>query len=212
MGGHRGGAFAADLTVRKFPLYLRELERMLPVREALGECARRVNRKVYLLGHEGDPALARMGSTIVVVALCFNGPSGELLVGNAGDSRAYLWRDGNLRLLTRDHTVANRLAEAGLLEADELKDHPESHVLTMYLGQLPDLSLDFANPIPLQNGDVVLVCSDGLSGSVPDQEIGSILGSAKSAEHAVQLRRSRKLTHLCLPEVTHLQYRIQSPL
>lgn len=184
IGGHKGGAQAAEIANQELPIELRKSDPALPVGEALREAVRHVNRTIYQLGYAGHAELAGMGTTIAIAALCF--ARGELYVINAGDSRVYIYRGGVLKLLTRDHTVASQLQDAGLISADQARDHPGGHVLTKSLGQTPELSLDPSEPVPLQPGDAILLCSDGLSAYLPGERIAQFLGGASNPDDAVR--------------------------
>jgi hypothetical protein len=89
-------------------------------------------------------------------------------------------------LLTKDHTVAAQLLEHGLLKGPQVRSHPEAHVLTRSLGQAEEISLEFAEAIALRQDDAVLLCSDGLSGTLEDGEIASILAAQTDLNATVQ--------------------------
>lgn len=110
------------------------------------------------------------GTTLVTAALCGD----RLLVCNVGDSRAYLLRDGRLRPLTQDHTVAAARYRAGTISEDELAKSPEQHVLYQALGSAGDLDADLVD-VRLARGDVVVLCTDGLTGVVDDGAITQTL-------------------------------------
>ena len=98
MGGHQGGAVASDMVAKRFRFHLdAAAETTIPVAEALQQAAMRVNDEIYERGHAGDPAVAGMGSTLVVAVLRRSPVGQEVIVANAGDSRAYLLREGVLR-------------------------------------------------------------------------------------------------------------------
>ncbi|HVR00542.1 MAG TPA: protein phosphatase 2C domain-containing protein [Polyangia bacterium] len=98
----------------------------------------------------------------------------HLCLAQVGDSRAYLLRGGRLELLTRDQTMASQLVEAGVLRPDQVEHFPYRHVLAQALGTTGRVQ-PVITDIPLQEGDRVLLCSDGLHGPVPDDAIASIL-------------------------------------
>jgi serine/threonine-protein phosphatase Stp1 len=107
-----------------------------------------------------------MGSTVVALLV----QDGRFAVLWAGDSRIYLRRDGVLHQLTRDHTQVQDMVEAGLLSPEEAKEHPMKHVLARAVGVQPSLELD-AIVDEADVGDLFLLCSDGLTGQVSDEEI-----------------------------------------
>jgi serine/threonine protein phosphatase PrpC len=106
----------------------------------------------------------------------------HLAIAQVGDSRAYLLRDGHLRALTRDQTVASDLVACGALKAEEVEHFPYRHVLAQALGTSADLKPVITN-VDLREGDRVLLCSDGLHSTVSEQTIGAILtGTPEVAE------------------------------
>lgn len=172
MGGMNGGATAAETVVRMLPELLNQMPPSTPPADALKMGVRRINEEVYRLGHGGDPALANMGTTIVVALLR---ESGETLIASVGDSRAYLFRNHALRQLTKDHSAVQSLVDIGAISPEEARNHPESSVLTRAIGQQPDVQLELYPPFLLQPGDGLLICSDGLSGFTSPEAIANIL-------------------------------------
>jgi serine/threonine protein phosphatase PrpC len=127
-----------------------------------------------------DPSKAGMGTTYTAAySVGF-----DLFVVHIGDSRAYLFHDGNLRRLTRDHTLAQRLADQGAIAQDEVESHPQRHVLTRVVGGSGGWFRAEIHHTRLSPGDTVLVCTDGLTGSVPEEEIARVLGGEASCEGA----------------------------
>ena len=101
----------------------------------------------------------------------------RLFVAQVGDSRAYLLRDDRLQPLTRDQTMADQLLEIGALRPDEVRTYPFRHVLLQAVGTRSTIE-PITSEARLRRGDRILLCSDGLHGPVPDQEIARILGAA----------------------------------
>jgi protein phosphatase len=127
-----------------------------------------------------DAGLEGMGSTICAVGLT---AAGSLAVVNVGDSRAYLFHDGELRQLTRDHTVTAALVERGEITESEALDHPHRNVLTRVLGGGPNVEADAATFAAVE-GDRILVCSDGLFNEVSTDEISAVLASTQDLQAA----------------------------
>ena len=172
MGGHQGGATASDMVAKRFAFHLQALaENTISVTDALQQAATRVNDEIYERGHSGDAAIAGMGSTLVVAVIRSSVTGREAIVANAGDSRCYLLRDGVLRQLTRDHTAAQRMVDAGILTQEGARSHPNASVLTRALGQQLGTTAEVYPPVTLQPGDGLLLCSDGLSGYATDDVI-----------------------------------------
>lgn len=125
------------------------------------------------------PELAGMGSTLTLVRL----DDGTARFAHVGDSRAYLLRDGSLTQVTEDHTVVNDYLRAGAISPDEVDTHPQRHMLTRAVGLDPDLAVDSFTR-RLEQGDRLLVCSDGLTGMLSDDDIAGIL-TGTTPEEAV---------------------------
>jgi protein phosphatase len=155
--------------------------------EVLARMERRFQqvREVLVERAKADLTLRGMATTMTVA--CTLGP--ELMTAHVGDSRAYVYRSGGrLERLTRDQTMAQSLADAGAITQDEVGKHPSRHVLTSALatrGAFVQVELKRSR---LEDGDQVLLCSDGLTEMVPDETIAKVLASGqKSAEACRQL-------------------------
>ena len=116
--------------------------------------------------------LEGMGTTCCAAIL----KDGQLTFGHIGDSRLYLIRDGQAYMLTDDHTMVNSLIKRGVLTSDEARTHEQRNVLTAALGaESSTIAGDFVEtPMPMQAGDTLLMCSDGLHGLVSDEEMKSL--------------------------------------
>jgi serine/threonine protein phosphatase PrpC len=178
MGGARAGELASRLAVDTF----RELP---PVEDESAEDRLRrtileSNRRV--LEHaRNDPATAGMGSTVTAVLV----DGDRVVLGHVGDSRAYLLRDGALQQLSHDHSLVAELERAGRLTHEEAAVHPQRSVITRALGAGPELEVD-TSVVQVRDGDVVLLCSDGLSGLVGDLAIANLLGGGGSLAEGVR--------------------------
>lgn len=181
MSGHAAGEVASDYAVKKT---LHEYYR-LPwegVEATLTAAIQIANRDIH---DEGVNSLDRrgMGSTLVVAAIFED----RAVIANVGDSRAYLLRDGSLYQLTRDHSwVAERVAE-GTLTQEEAADHPNRSMLTRNLGNVDTVQPDIFPVQPLARGDRVLLCSDGLWGPLPENQIASLAGRGDAVEGVMNL-------------------------
>ena len=125
----------------------------------------KANEKV-MRAVQNKPELKGMGTT--VVAALFDADRATLV--HVGDSRAYLFRDGELRRLTDDHSWVQEQVNAGILSEDEAKSHPLKNVVTRALGGAAHVSVDLIE-VPVRLGDRFLLCSDGLTGMVPDEDL-----------------------------------------
>lgn len=195
MGGHRGGAQASRLVVDSFSRHLLAMPPTSPVRDALNLAVRLANIDVLELSKSGNPDLAGMGSTVVIALIRRSDSRFELTTAHVGDSRAYLYRAGTLRLLTRDHTHVQWLIETQALDEESARNHPQAGVLTRAMGHTTDLQADIGDPIALLEGDAILICSDGLSGFVNSDEISSAIerhpDSTDCAQELVRLALAR---------------------
>ncbi|MDB5999067.1 MAG: serine threonine protein phosphatase, partial [Rhizobacter sp.] len=173
MGGHRGGALAAEITVR---VLQEQLANIPPGSERFSDhihqAFQTANREVFSTRDPSDPETREMGAT--AVALVSDGA--RVMVAHVGDSRAYLWRRSHgLRQLTRDHTRVQSMMDAGLLTPEQAVVHPQASVLDRAMGHAATVSLDVTDWIELERGDMLMLCSDGLSGYVPDPAIETVL-------------------------------------
>lgn len=134
-----------------------------------------------LLRHmAADPSKKGMGTTYTAAYTV----GFDLFVVHIGDSRAYVFHDGELKRITRDHTLAQRLADQGAISQEEVDTHPKRHVLTRVVGGSGGWFRAEIHHTRLHPGDAVLVCTDGLTGTVTDEEIARVLGSARTSETA----------------------------
>ena len=170
MGGHAGGATASQMTVNHLKRALRTSDQASPSK-ALENAIRQANYDIWLTSQERFD-LRGMGST--VVALLINEQIAH--IAHVGDSRIYLLRGETFMQLTKDHTMVQRMLDDGLLTEEAARHHPTSHVLSRSLGGTKDVLVETSPyPIRLQEGDLFLLCSDGLTGPVEDWEISQIL-------------------------------------
>lgn len=148
------------------------------------EIDRRITRK-----SEADRRLFGMGTTMTLAYSV----GIHLFLIHVGDSRAYLYRDGRLQQLTRDHTVAQALADAGEISQDAVRKHARRNALTNYLGGHRGRVKADVRWLQLRDGDRVLLCSDGLSDMVEDHEIAGCLAAKRAADAAVHELTRRAL-------------------
>jgi protein phosphatase len=142
---------------------------------------RTANARVIDAGHDANPAGSRMATTIVACALRHD----RVTVAHVGDSRCYLIRRGQAALLTRDHTVASDHVRMGLISSAEAGSAETRHLLSRSLGSALTVNVDVAEHQVLV-GDVLVLCSDGLHGSVPGSEMAAVAGNAEDLQKAAQ--------------------------
>jgi protein phosphatase len=171
LGGHQGGEVASAAAVEPLAaLDGREFAEPGEAAETLAAAIREGNAAIMERA-AGDPGLWGMGTTVTAAAL-------------AGDSRAYLLRDGSLEQLTTDHTVVGELVRRGRLTPEQAAIHPERSILTRAVGLDPRIPVDTPDPVELRDGDQVLLCSDGLTEAVDDDRIAELLSAGADGEAA----------------------------
>ncbi len=177
MGGQQAGEVASKRAIEVIPRELRKSLSAAPGADAVKTTVKRAivqaNEEIMAMGAL-DRELKNMGTT-VVLAMWRKG--GELYIAGVGDSRAYLIRGKKITQLTVDHSLAQALVQAGTISAADAKEHKFKNVLWKYLGTRevgdgPDIHTE-----TLQHGDRVLLCSDGLSGVVPDEKLREFIQS-----------------------------------
>jgi PPM family protein phosphatase len=182
MGGHQAGEIASDAALE--PLRALDIAAMTEpaeVGDALAAAVHQANA-VVVERAKSDPALEGMGTTLTAIAI----REGQLHLAHVGDSRAYLLRaNERISQLTTDHTLVERLIQEGRLSRDEAATHPQRNVITRAIGHEPTVEVEVLPPIMLQEGDQILLCSDGLSGPVDDDRISTILTETTDGEAAV---------------------------
>lgn len=189
MGGHAAGEVASRLTVESIQEFISGTEddhdntwpfgynnRYSVDGNRLSTAVERANEKV-MRAVVNRPELKGMGTT--VVAALFDERRATLV--HVGDSRAYLLRDSELRRLTDDHSWVQEQVNAGILSEEEARSHPLKNVVTRALGGGMHVAVDLIE-IPVGGGDRFLLCSDGLTGMVSDEEITSALSSTRTLE------------------------------
>jgi PPM family protein phosphatase len=181
LGGHQGGEVASAAAVEPLAaLDGRSFAEPGEAAEALAAAIREANGAI-LDRAAGDPGLWGMGTTLTAAAL-----SGDhqLQLAHVGDSRAYLLRGGSLDQLTSDHTVVGELVRRGRLTPEVAAIHPERSILTRAVGLDPTVPVDLPDPLELHDRDQVLLCSDGLTEAVGDDQIAALLSASEDGDAA----------------------------
>lgn len=182
MGGQAAGEIASKRAVEIVPRELRKnLTGNLPpdsVKAITKKAIVQANEEIMAMGAL-DKDMKNMGTT-VVMAIWRKGP--EMFVAGVGDSRAYLVRDRKIQQLTTDHSLAQALVEARTISAAEAKDHRFRNVLWKYLGSKEVGEGPEVGVIPLQTGDRFLLCTDGLSGVVPDDQLAAYISDTPDVQ------------------------------
>lgn len=167
MGGHNAGDYASKCTVETMVREIRGCFEQSPIR-ILSKAIRVSNDQIRRKARE-DESLYGMGTTIVV-ATCLGK---YLQVANVGDSRLYIIND-EVRQITRDHSLVEEMVRMGGLDRTQARQHPDKNIITRAIGARDTVEIDFFHE-ELKTGDIVLMCSDGLTNMLEDEEIGRIL-------------------------------------
>ena len=178
MGGAQAGEVASKAAAESFAS---ELPAAAPER-FLEETIEGANRTIHELARK-DPGLAGMGTTTTAAIVDLEAET--VALGHVGDSRAYRLRGGRFEQLTRDHSLVEEMRRKGQLTDAQAEDHPQRSIITRALGPEPEVQVD-VQTVPALDGDVYLICSDGLTTMLDDEAIGRILARATSLQAAVR--------------------------
>ncbi|MCX6033013.1 MAG: protein phosphatase 2C domain-containing protein [Chloroflexi bacterium] len=205
IGGQNAGEEAADLAVKTVKDYFVERRSAADIPEALAIALQQVNGRIYERAQRNE-MFHGMGTTATVAVISDN----QLHVANVGDSRTYLIRKDTITQITVDHSWAQEAIEAKRLSVEEARRHPNRNVLKRYLGITAHTDVDLrirqpgaapdqwdlfvAAPLPLETGDTLLLCSDGLTDLVSDNEVRAAVAKyppQHAADQLVQMARTR---------------------
>jgi protein phosphatase len=180
MGGHAAGREAAQLALTTiFEVFDHSVEPARPA-DVLRAALEEASQRVYAM-RTSEVALGRPGSTVVAILLHAHGTE----VAHIGDSRAYLVHEGQIRRLTRDHSIVQELVDRGLLTPQQAAHHPEANRITRALGMAAEVEAEvLPQEVRQVAGDAFVLCSDGLSDLVEEHEMLAIV-AAEPAEQAV---------------------------
>ena len=177
MGGHKAGDFASSYAVEVLLSTIREDENSNPVKiiRAAIETA-----NTQLLREASDnEAMSGMGTTMVLVTIVGH----YAYVANVGDSRLYLIDENKISQITKDHSLVEEMVRMGEISRDDARNHPDKNIITRALGAGRDVDVDFFD-VRMTPGDILLLCSDGLSNMVPDEDIRQVILTSETLEEA----------------------------
>jgi PPM family protein phosphatase len=175
MGGARAGEIAAGLAAAALEEAGAETRGAEGVAALIVEANRRIWERSL-----SDPNTAGMGTT--VTAALVDAGAGTVAIGHVGDSRAYLLRKGSIEQLTTDHSLVAELVQSGVLTPEEAERHPQRSAITRALGTEATVEVDGFTVVP-EPGDVFLICSDGLSSMLSDDEMAKAIEGANGDPH-----------------------------
>ncbi|WP_099224289.1 Stp1/IreP family PP2C-type Ser/Thr phosphatase [Listeria costaricensis] len=178
MGGHRAGDVASEMAVRLLSEAWQETEAFLlteDIENWLKENIQRVNRQMVEYATENAQDLKGMGTTLVTAVFTRS----QVVVANVGDSRGYLLKNGELLQITEDHSLVNELLRKGEISKEAAQNHPRKNILLRALGVEGKVESDTFT-LSFSTGDQLLLCSDGLTNMVPEEEMRAILNSKRT--------------------------------
>ncbi|MBQ8984003.1 MAG: Stp1/IreP family PP2C-type Ser/Thr phosphatase [Lachnospiraceae bacterium] len=179
MGGHKAGDYASSYAVRRFTEFVKRCEDENPL-TIMKKGIQTVNQGM-LAASQSREDLSGMGTTFVIAVV----KDHHLYVANIGDSRLYVIEKGNIRQVTLDHSLVEELIRTGQLDPLKVRNHPEKNIITRALGIGDDAIPDFFE-LELTMDEEILLCSDGLTNMVEDDEILNIITEERDPRAAVE--------------------------
>lgn len=181
MGGQNAGEIASGMAVKSAQSWLREGEASELSIEVVEELFAQINQELWNYAQSHSEA-SGMGTTLTILLIKGN----KAICGHIGDSRMYRWRKGQLQQITNDHTLVAEQVKMGKLTPEQARSHPTRHILSRVLGVRQFVCPEVFE-IDLQKGDLLLLCSDGVYGMLPDDEIARHLQQKEMQELAGSL-------------------------
>ncbi len=185
MGGAAGGNIASALAVKvisdKINASYRENMRDSSIRNMLDSALTAANIEVYDLA-DAKPELRGMGTTVVCVVV----KNGIAFIAHAGDSRAYVYNNDSLRQVTADHSIVQNLIDSGKITKEEAERHPNKNIITRAIGVDKGIEIDF-DEVELDDDEILILCTDGLTNYVSDDEMISEVSDGRYYAFAERL-------------------------
>lgn len=209
IGGHKGGETASRLAVDTIKNHFEDLPIDYDVKKELHSALSFANSKLVETARE-DPSLEGMGSTAVIVLF----KDIFAYTANLGDSRIYLVRDEKIKLLTTDHSLVQQMIDSKMLTPEEAKSHPKKNVITKSLGREGAVEPDISDPIELLKNDKFILCTDGLTNYVRDDEILKIAGNnpvQQAAGKLVDIANEKGGSDNITVQIAEVKVNIDSP-
>jgi len=183
MGGHDRGEVASRIAVESLFTAAHEAAAQLKRRDVsslqalLRDSVQRANRAVVTTGEKND---SNMGTTLCAALVH---KERDAIIANVGDSRAYVVREGNIKQISQDHSLVAYLVALGEISADEARNHPSGNILVRSIGSVPEVEIDVYH-LAVKPGDRIVLCSDGLWGEVPDDELERLMRENSNPQEA----------------------------
>lgn len=187
MGGHKGGSLASKIVTEDLPVMienkLHALKSRSPraVRRIFQQTITEQSRQLLIEGEHGEHGYNEMGTTVVVLLIADN----RAFIANLGDSRIYRLRNGQLKQMTKDHSVITELLEAGRIQPHEADDHVAQGQITQHIG-MDEEPAPHIKSFALKKDDQLILCTDGLTDMVEDKEIKKILHNENNPKTAAE--------------------------
>lgn len=170
MGGHRGGDYASGFVVEGLRSLIKRSDESEPIK-ILNQAISEVNKNLWLEA-QSNAQLYNMGTTLVVATVV----DGKVYVANVGDSRLYLVHENEIMQLTKDHSLVEEMVQNGKLSRDDARYHPKKNMITRAVGIENKVDIDFFDS-EIGEKTKILLCSDGLTNMIEDEEIMEITNS-----------------------------------
>lgn len=178
MGGAQAGEVASLTAIQAFQGGLPEGDPGAAIEQTIALANRNIHDRAV-----ADASLAGMGTTITVAVV--DSENEQVVVGHVGDSRAYRLREGIIQRLTRDHSLVEEMRRRGQITEEQAEDHPQRSIITRALGPEPVVQADLVG-VPSEPGDIFLLCSDGLTTMISDEQVREIMMGATSLDAAAR--------------------------
>ncbi|MCX7612111.1 MAG: Stp1/IreP family PP2C-type Ser/Thr phosphatase [Ignavibacterium sp.] len=166
MGGHKGGATASRIAVESIKQHFEQLSDNFDPKAELKTALEKANNNIIQKASESEE-LKEMGSTAVVLLI----REDNAYYAHVGDSRIYLIRENKIYQLTKDHSLVQQLVDSGIIDEEAAKSHPQKNVISRSLGADGKNQPDIAEPLTIFKGDIFILCTDGLSGYLSNEEL-----------------------------------------
>lgn len=178
MGGHKAGDYASSYAVSEFVKFVKEIEDTNPI-SIMKLGIQKINEDLIRISEESEEYNG-MGTTFVIAVIVEN----RLYVANIGDSRLYIASKENIRQITLDHSLVEELIRTGQLDRLKVRNHPEKNIITRALGVSGEAIPDFFE-VEIHFQERILMCSDGLSNMIEDDELRDVVVAQDNPEASV---------------------------
>lgn len=185
MGGHKAGEIASRLAIDKISSFLKNskpsITSVIKAQDTVVEAINAANTEIFEYSKQVEGCVG-MGTTVTLAYVFKN----KIIIGHVGDSRAYIIRNGGIAQLTEDHSLVNQLLKGGKISRQEALNHPQKNVITRAVGTSDDIEVDTFVLKP-EKGDILILCSDGLTNMVGDIELLSIFVDRQEMQAACEI-------------------------